>query len=109
MPLIVHLPVLQEVSDIPHIDPGARDLPQSDMRRLAARTRFALVARLLQESAPQTGTHLADFAGLFPLIRIQRALSLPHPLLRVCRLRLLPDLRPVRLGGYSDLLLLRRF
>lgn len=46
------------------------------MRGLATSARFTLIARLLQESAAQTGTQLPDLTGLFPLIRLERALTL---------------------------------
>lgn len=51
MALVVCLPVLHEIGNVLDVDTSARDLPETGMRGLAASTRIALVASLLEELA----------------------------------------------------------
>ena len=75
------------------------------MRWLAACTGLALVAGLLEELAAEAGAQLADFAGLFALVGLERTLSLADALFRLglAGLRLLADFGLGCFGGDGTL------
>lgn len=79
--LVVEFLVLEEVPDLFDIDSGARYLPQTCMRRLAASTWISLVTSLLQELASQACSKLPDLTSLLPLLWLQWTLSLAYSLL----------------------------
>lgn len=83
MSLVISLPVLHKEANVLDVDTGARHLPETCVRGLAASTWLTLVARLLEELASQAGTQLPNLARLFPLLGQQRSTS-PSNLLLSC-------------------------